>query len=74
MKVQGRGFIHDWDTKKMDSKILLIVQDKNNSCGVGDFSHVYIIVHEYLGLQVKTQKNANMGFIFIFLHDYFLHM
>jgi hypothetical protein len=26
------------------------------------FLHVYIIVHEYFGLHVETQKNAKMGF------------
>jgi hypothetical protein len=28
----------------------------DNSCGGGDFSHVYIIVHEYFDLQEKTQQ------------------
>ncbi len=29
---------------------------KNNLCGNGDFSHVYIIVHYYSAIQTKMQK------------------
>ncbi len=31
------------------------VQNKNNSCDGDDFSHVYIIGHQYFCLQEKTQ-------------------
>jgi hypothetical protein len=44
----------------------------------GDFSHVYIVVHEYFGLQVETKKCQNGLLKWIikheFFHDYFLHM
>jgi hypothetical protein len=44
----------------------------------GDLSHVYIIVHEYFGLQAETQKCQNGLFKWlikhVFWHDYFLHI
>jgi hypothetical protein len=44
----------------------------------GDFSHVYMVVHEYFGLQTETQKCQNGLLKWIikhgFLQDYFLHM
>ncbi len=49
----------------------------NNLCDGGDFSHEYIIVYQYFGLQPKHRKSQNefqWTTKHVFQQDYFLHM
>jgi hypothetical protein len=34
----------------------------DSSCGGGDFSHAYVIMHQYFGKKFKMQKNEYMNF------------
>jgi hypothetical protein len=50
----------------------------NNSYGgTGDFSHAYVIMHQYFGKNQKCKKIIHKFLQivwYIFSHDYFLHM
>ncbi len=54
MNMNSKVFLGLFFTKNKFEWEELNHPSSDNSCCGGDFSHVYIIVHQYFGLQIKT--------------------